>query len=139
MINMKVEPLGKKSEEILDVVKKFESPSTISMHLPLPCVWKEGEGCYVKDPDGNTYLDFSSGIAVLNIDTCNRVSSSEKSGTPKKTFGDNSVKKNGFFKLRDRSDRNGIKGLQIFFKKTPVYSVPWSFSRKDSRVNGVNK
>ena len=70
MINMKVEPLGKKSEAILDVVKKFESPSTISMHLPLPCVWKEGEGCYVKDPDGNTYLDFSSGIAVLNLGHC---------------------------------------------------------------------
>jgi hypothetical protein len=70
MIEIKVESLGKKAKEVLGTIKKFGSFSTISIHLSLPCVWEEGEGCYVKDPDGNTYLDFSSGIAVLNLGHC---------------------------------------------------------------------
>lgn len=36
-------------------------------HSPLPIVWDEAHGCTVIDVDGNRYLDFTSGVAVMNI------------------------------------------------------------------------
>jgi len=37
-----------------------------SMSEQVPVVWDEAERCYVKDLDGNVFLDFSSGVLVAN-------------------------------------------------------------------------
>jgi acetylornithine/N-succinyldiaminopimelate aminotransferase len=36
-------------------------------YQPPPFVLTEGKGCWVKDVEGNTYLDFSGGIAVVSV------------------------------------------------------------------------
>lgn len=38
-----------------------------SMSDQAPVVWDEAEGCYVKDLDGNVFLDFTSGVLVANV------------------------------------------------------------------------
>jgi len=35
-----------------------------------PVVWKTGLGCVVTDVDGNTYLDWTSGVLVANVGHC---------------------------------------------------------------------
>src|SRR5690554_7738207 len=40
------------------------TPAASSVH---PVYFQRGEGSYVWDVEGNKYLDFSSGIAVMNI------------------------------------------------------------------------
>ena len=44
----------------------------ISHSLPreYPLVIDKGKGVWVDDPDGNTFLDFTSGIAVCNTGHC---------------------------------------------------------------------
>ena len=44
----------------------------VSPSLPreYPLVLAEADGVWAKDPDGNTFLDFTSGIAVCNTGHC---------------------------------------------------------------------
>lgn len=52
---------GPKAKKVLAGDKKFISPSYTR---PYPLVMKRGYGAVVEDADGNTFLDFSAGIAV---------------------------------------------------------------------------
>jgi len=59
-----VSPPGPKARELL---KKDETYITKSAVRWYPLVAESGSGCIVKDVDGNEYIDFNSGIAVLNV------------------------------------------------------------------------
>jgi 4-aminobutyrate aminotransferase len=59
-----VEPPGPKAKRIITRDNKMFSPS-----LTRTCdlVGYKAEGVYVEDPDGNVFLDFGSGIAVVGV------------------------------------------------------------------------
>jgi 4-aminobutyrate aminotransferase len=59
-----VEPPGPRATEIMNRDNKIFSPS-----LTKTCdlVGYRAEGVYVEDPDGNVFLDFGSGIAVVGV------------------------------------------------------------------------
>ncbi len=59
-----VTPPGPKAREIIERDERMLSPS---LTRTAPLVGVEAEGCWVKDIDGNEYLDFGSGIAVTNV------------------------------------------------------------------------
>ncbi|MBZ5536696.1 MAG: acetyl ornithine aminotransferase family protein [Acidobacteriia bacterium] len=54
---------GPKAKQVLAGDRKFVSPSYTR---PYPLVMKRGRGAMVEDVDGNTFLDFSAGIAVCS-------------------------------------------------------------------------
>jgi 4-aminobutyrate aminotransferase len=54
-------------DEQKDIVKRYENCFTPALHLYWPLVIERGDGVYVEATDGKKYLDFSSGLAVLNI------------------------------------------------------------------------
>lgn len=54
---------GPKSKEIIERDQEVLSPSYTRSE---PLVGEEGWGSYIKDPDGNVFLDLSSGMFVLN-------------------------------------------------------------------------
>ncbi len=58
---------GPKARELLKRDSKYISPSYTRAY---PAVIEKGEGVWVKDVDGNVFLDFSAGIAVLNTGHC---------------------------------------------------------------------
>ncbi|MBI3116398.1 MAG: aminotransferase class III-fold pyridoxal phosphate-dependent enzyme [Thaumarchaeota archaeon] len=58
-----VTPPGKKARNIVERSKKYSSPSFKRLY---PLVVESAHGSIVRDVDGNQFLDFSSGIAVLN-------------------------------------------------------------------------
>ena len=43
---------------------------TPALHLYYPVTIARGSGIYVESPDGKRYMDFSSGLAVLNVGHC---------------------------------------------------------------------
>lgn len=47
--------------------EKYEKCFTPALHLYWPIAIKRGEGIYVESTEGKRYMDFSSGLAVLNI------------------------------------------------------------------------
>lgn len=53
-----VGPPGPNSKSVVDVIKRLCIDSTFSY----PLVIEDGEGCYVRDLDGNRFLDFTSNI-----------------------------------------------------------------------------
>jgi len=55
---------GPKSAEFLKISKDYEPPC---MADQVPVVWDHGEGIWITDVDGHTYLDFTSGVLVTNI------------------------------------------------------------------------
>ncbi len=59
-----VTPPGPKAKKFIDRDRAVTSPS---LTRTAPLVGVEAEGVWVKDIDGNVFLDFSSGIAVTNI------------------------------------------------------------------------
>ncbi len=59
-----VEPPGPKAKELIKRDNRFLSPS---LTRTSPLVGVEAEGVWVKDIDGNIYLDFGSGIAVASV------------------------------------------------------------------------
>ncbi|RLG46090.1 MAG: acetyl ornithine aminotransferase family protein [Thermoproteota archaeon] len=59
-----VEPPGPRARELIERDKRLLSPS---LTRTAPLVGVEAEGCWVRDADGNEYLDFGSGIAVTNV------------------------------------------------------------------------
>lgn len=64
--DMKVTPPGPEAKKILDRDAKYMATSTKTS----PIVAKRGHGIYIEDVDGNTYLDFTSGIGVANVGYC---------------------------------------------------------------------
>lgn len=52
--------------ELVDKAQRAQLPN----YRPPPFVLTEGRGCRVKDAEGNAYLDFSGGIAVLSVGHC---------------------------------------------------------------------
>jgi len=58
---------GPKSQPILDMDKKYISPSYPRSY---PMVVAKGEGMYLEDPDGNRFLDFIAGIATVTTGHC---------------------------------------------------------------------
>lgn len=58
---------GPKSKAVIDQDAIFVSPSYTR---DFPVVAVKGEGCWILDPDGNSFLDFSSGIAVTSTGHC---------------------------------------------------------------------
>jgi len=66
-VNIIVEPPGPRAKEIIDADKQLLMQS-FSRYYPL--VVKRARGFIVEDVDGNKYLDFNSGIAVMNVGHC---------------------------------------------------------------------
>jgi 4-aminobutyrate aminotransferase len=58
---------GPKSQEYLALSEQVE-PRCMTQQAPI--VWESAQGCVVKDVDGNTYLDFTSGVLVTNVGHC---------------------------------------------------------------------
>jgi 4-aminobutyrate aminotransferase-like enzyme len=70
-INMKTGFPGPKTLAILEDLKKYESQGDLCFaNYGTPPVIEEAEGVFVKDVDGNTFLDFTSGFAALNLGHC---------------------------------------------------------------------
>ncbi|RLQ91108.1 ornithine--oxo-acid transaminase [Falsibacillus albus] len=51
-----------KTNEIIDQTERFGAPN----YLPLPIVISEAEGVWVKDPEGNKYMDMLSAYSAVN-------------------------------------------------------------------------
>ncbi len=51
------------NSEIAQLSEQYLMPT----YRPLPVAFVEGKGCTVKDADGNEYLDFVAGIAVVGL------------------------------------------------------------------------
>ena len=62
--DVKVEPPGPKSKKLVDREKKLLTPA--HYHY-LPIAIEEGGLTTVSDADGNTYLDFTAGAAVMGV------------------------------------------------------------------------
>ena len=60
---IKVPPPGPKAREIIARDAKYLATTTKTS----PIVAKRAHGSIIEDVDGNTYIDFSSGIAVVNV------------------------------------------------------------------------
>ncbi len=58
---------GQKSKELLEKWHKFEA-DVIGYQAQL--VWDKAKGCVVTDVDGNTYIDWTSGVLVTNVGHC---------------------------------------------------------------------
>jgi len=70
-IDMKTTFPGPKTLKILEEMKKYESQGDLCFaNYGIPPVIEEAKGCYVKDVDGNTYLDLTGGFAALNLGHC---------------------------------------------------------------------
>lgn len=70
-VKMKVPFPGPKTLKVLEDLKKYESQGDLCFaNYGIPPVIEEAEGCFVKDVDGNTYLDLTSGFAALNLGHC---------------------------------------------------------------------
>ena len=70
-IEMKVPFPGPKTKTILEDLKKYESRGDLCFaNYGVPPVIEEAEGLFVKDVDGNTYLDLTAGFAALNLGHC---------------------------------------------------------------------
>jgi 4-aminobutyrate aminotransferase len=58
---------GPEAQKVLDLDAQFVSPSYTRDY---PLVARQGRGMLVEDVDGNTFLDFSAGIAVVSTGHC---------------------------------------------------------------------
>ena len=65
--NVKTPIPGPRSKELIERWLAVEADST---GYQAPVVWREGRGCTVTDVDGNTYLDWTSGVLVTNVGHC---------------------------------------------------------------------
>jgi 4-aminobutyrate aminotransferase len=60
---IKITPPGPKARDVIERDGRFLATSTKTS----PIVAKRAQGSVIEDVDGNTYIDFSCGIAVVNI------------------------------------------------------------------------
>ncbi len=58
---------GPKSAELIKMSDEYEGGATSRQQ---PFVWDHAEGCTITDVDGNTYLDWTSGVLVTNVGHC---------------------------------------------------------------------
>ena len=58
---------GPEARRILELDRQYVSPSYTRDY---PLVAQRGQGLMVEDVDGNTFLDFSAGIAVVSTGHC---------------------------------------------------------------------
>ena len=65
--NIKTPIPGPRSSDLIERWKKAEADST---GYQAQVVWDEGRGCVVTDVDGNTFLDWTSGVLVTNVGHC---------------------------------------------------------------------
>lgn len=63
---IKISPPGPKARKIISKDRKFIATATKTS----PIAAKRAKGAIVEDVDGNTYLDFTSGVAVVNVGHC---------------------------------------------------------------------
>ena len=64
--NIIIEPPGPKAKKIIEMDQEFLATSTKAA----PIAVESASGAVIRDVDGNTLLDFASGVAVLNIGHC---------------------------------------------------------------------
>ena len=67
IVNLKTPIPGPKSKELIERWLRVEADST---GYQAAVVWDEGRGCTVTDVDGNTYIDWTSGVLVTNVGHC---------------------------------------------------------------------
>ena len=65
--NIKTSLPGPKAKRILEADERLISPSYTRSY---PLVAKRGRGAIIEDVDGNAFLDFSAGIAVVSTGHC---------------------------------------------------------------------
>lgn len=58
---------GPKSRQYLELSRRYESRS---LSEQVPAVWERAEGAVVEDVDGNRFIDFTSGVLVMNVGHC---------------------------------------------------------------------
>jgi 4-aminobutyrate aminotransferase len=58
---------GPLATKLIEMDREFVSPSYTRVY---PLVAQSGEGVWIQDPDGNTFLDFTAGIAVCATGHC---------------------------------------------------------------------
>jgi len=66
---IKVVPPGPKSKSYHERAEKYMKGYSSQVRL-FPVVFEKGHGCTLTDVDGNTYIDFSSGIYVTSLGHC---------------------------------------------------------------------
>jgi 4-aminobutyrate aminotransferase len=62
-----VTPPGPKARELIRSDESYISKSMVRWY---PLAAESGSGCIVRDVDGNEFIDFNSGLAVLNVGHC---------------------------------------------------------------------
>lgn len=65
--NVKGTVPGPRSKELIDMWHQYEADVT---GYQAPVVWDSGTGCIVTDVDGNTFIDWTSGVLVTNVGHC---------------------------------------------------------------------
>ena len=63
---------GPKSKNLLQLQRKIEG-NAVSYARNIPIVMDQGKGATVKDVDGNVFIDFFGGAAVLSVGHCNPI------------------------------------------------------------------
>jgi 4-aminobutyrate aminotransferase-like enzyme len=58
---------GPKGKKLLAEWHRYEADA---VGFQAPVVWKSARGCVVTDVDGNTYIDWTSGVLVTNVGHC---------------------------------------------------------------------
>ena len=58
---------GPKSSELLAEWRRYEADV---VGFQAPVVWESAQGCVVTDVDGNTFIDWTSGVLVTNVGHC---------------------------------------------------------------------
>lgn len=67
-----VKPPGPNAKKLLEKQKQLDSRA-VFYPLVVPTAWEEGRGATLKDVDGNFYIDFFAGVAVLAVGHSNPV------------------------------------------------------------------
>jgi 4-aminobutyrate aminotransferase len=65
--NVKGSLPGAKGKELIEKWHKYEADV---VGYQAPVVWKKAKGCIVEDVDGNTFIDWTSGVLVTNVGHC---------------------------------------------------------------------
>jgi 4-aminobutyrate aminotransferase/(S)-3-amino-2-methylpropionate transaminase len=65
--SIKTELPGPEARKYIEMSRKYE-PNSMSDQVP--AVWRRAQGAVVEDVDGNTFIDFTSGVLVTNVGHC---------------------------------------------------------------------
>jgi len=65
--SIKTELPGPEARKYIEMSREYEPGS---MSEQVPAVWRKAQGVVVEDVDGNTFIDFSSGVLVTNVGHC---------------------------------------------------------------------